>query len=351
MSPVSVTADAPAPRVTVLMPVYNGAAFLRDAMESILGQTYSDFEFLIVDDGSVDATVNIILSYADPRIRLVRNAENIGQTRTLNRGLAEARGEFVARQDADDMSEPQRLAEQIAFLDAHTEIALAGSWYRKIDVDGSPLGKRRLPSDPASIRWALRFFCPIVHSAAIWRRELVASTVGVYDEHYASAQDYDYWLRIAERFHTANIPKSLVAYRIQPDSLTATYQGVTREFHAIAVSAMMLALGWSGTVADNEPRFTVMSSLLYGPWRECSAADVARGVDDVWALHEWFWRRFDLTREQRARQSRDINTRLRRALVRHSTRFLQRGHRRVALQTLSRALYTRSGHHGNRDTF
>src|SRR4051794_29608800 len=120
------------PKVTVLLAVYNGERYLREAIDSILGQTFQDFEFLIINDGSTDSTREIILSYHDPRIRLVDNEDNIGQTRSLNRGLALAAGQFVARQDADDISEPERLASQVAFLEIHPEVVLLGTWYRKI---------------------------------------------------------------------------------------------------------------------------------------------------------------------------------------------------------------------------
>src|SRR5215467_8249434 len=105
------------PKVTVLLTVYNGERYLHEAIDSILGQTFQDFEFLIINDGSTDGTRELILSYHDRRIRLIDNEYNIGQTRSLNRGLVLAMGQFLARQDADDISEPDRLASQVAFLE------------------------------------------------------------------------------------------------------------------------------------------------------------------------------------------------------------------------------------------
>ena len=135
------------PKVTVLMAVYNGERYLRDAVESILCQTFRDFQFLIINDGSTDNTRDLILSYDDARIVLVDSEHNVGQTRSLNRGLELAAGELIARQDADDISEPDRLAKQVAFLERHPEVALLGTWYKEIDVQGTVIGKRKLPCD------------------------------------------------------------------------------------------------------------------------------------------------------------------------------------------------------------
>jgi glycosyltransferase involved in cell wall biosynthesis len=114
------------PKVTVLMSVYNGEEHLREAIDSILNQTYKNFEFLIIDDGSTDGSVNIIRSYLDPRIRLIKNKKNIGITRSLNKGLKLARGEYIARMDDDDIAFPERLEKQVRFLNEHVNVGLVG---------------------------------------------------------------------------------------------------------------------------------------------------------------------------------------------------------------------------------
>ena len=123
--------------VTVLMPVYNAERYLRQAIESILSQTFHDFEFMIINDGSTDSSRDIVLSYHDSRIRLIDNETNIGLPRTLNRGLSLAKGEFIARQDADDESNPDRLAHQVAYLSSHPHVALLGSQCTVIDQHGN----------------------------------------------------------------------------------------------------------------------------------------------------------------------------------------------------------------------
>src|SRR5690606_37374672 len=128
------------PRVTVLLAVHNGERYIQEAIDSILAQTFGDFELLIVNDGSTDATRDLVLSYSDDRIRLVDNDHNIGLPKSLNRGLRLAKGRYIARLDADDISEPDRLAAQVSFLQANPDVAMVGSWYRKIDGEGNTLG-------------------------------------------------------------------------------------------------------------------------------------------------------------------------------------------------------------------
>ena len=131
--------EAKDPKVTVLMSVYNGERFLREAVECILNQTFRDFEFLIINDGSTDGTRDIILSYKDSRIRLVNNKDNVGLTKSLNKGLAMSSGELVARQDSDDISSLHRLAQQVNFLDSHPEVVAIGSQIKAIGIHGQQL--------------------------------------------------------------------------------------------------------------------------------------------------------------------------------------------------------------------
>ena len=210
------------PRVTVLMSVYNGARHLREAIESILGQTFRDFEFLIIDDASTDESPSIIASYGDPRIIVIRNETNQGLTRSLNRGLAAARADLVARQDADDRSYPERLARQVAFLDEQQDVAVIGAQARVIDGNGRPIaGEERKPLSSAAVRFALLFSNPIVHTAATFRRRLIAG-LGGYDEHFVTSQDVELWSRVAERQEIRNLPERLVDLRVHGQSVSAT---------------------------------------------------------------------------------------------------------------------------------
>jgi glycosyltransferase involved in cell wall biosynthesis len=144
-------------RITVLMPVYNGEKYLREAIDSIFNQTFTDFEFLIVDDGSTDNSVEIINSYQNSRINLVKNDKNEGLVYTLNRGLSLAKGEYIARMDCDDISLPERLKKQIDFLDSNSEIAVVGTWIKVINEKEEPQTTWQYPLKPLEIQWNLYF--------------------------------------------------------------------------------------------------------------------------------------------------------------------------------------------------
>jgi hypothetical protein len=275
------------PTVSVLMAVYNGEAWLREAIDSILGQTFTDLEFVIVDDGSTDGSADIIASYRDPRIRSIRNARNSGLTRSLNLGLAECRGALVARQDADDVSEPSRLAEQVAYLEAHPDVAVVGTWYTKIGPDGEVLGTRPLPTLPLEIQWAMLFHCPLIHSGVLFRREVLARETGFYDERFSYAQDYDLWSRVADRLPVANVPAYLLRLRINPASMTATYGERTLEGPQISLALMTRLLGRALGPAP-ERKLAALQTLVLRTGLEVPASELVAATADLLALHEAF---------------------------------------------------------------
>ncbi len=211
--------------VTVLLTMFNAARDLRAAVESVRAQTFADFEFIIVDDGSTDDSVAIVESCADPRIRLVRNAANQGQTACLNQGLALARGEWIARQDADDLSDPERLARQMAHLRAHPETVLLGTAGRQIDGDGRVLGEVRLPSRPWEIRWLNLFDNSFLHSAVMFRTAVVRAEGG-YDESFRCSQDYALWSRLTRRYPVENLAEPLISLRVHAASMMRTQTSV-----------------------------------------------------------------------------------------------------------------------------
>jgi glycosyl transferase family 2 len=271
------------PRVTVLLPVYNAARYVGDAVRSVLAQTFGDFELLVIDDGSTDASAEVVQSYSDSRIRFVRNERNLGLTPTLNRGLSLARGELVARQDADDLSEPDRLAGQVTFLDEHADTAVVGTWYRKIDADGRITADRRLPVRDAALRWAMLSYCPIVHSAAMFRRHAVMA-LGGYDERFVYAQDYDLWSRVARRHCVANVPASLVRYRVLPSSLTATIGESSGEGPAVSLSNVTALAVASGRTPPTPPDHAAACALLFGGPIALGSPPLAEAFVSVWVL-------------------------------------------------------------------
>ncbi len=188
------------PPVTVVMPVYNGAAFLGDAIGSVLAQTFADFELLVVDDASSDESADVIASYRDPRIRFERNARNLGQTATLNRALELARGRYVARLDQDDVSLPLRLERQVELLDRRPEVDVVGTWGFLIDAGGRRVGAmRRRVRDRGNFLGALAVGeCPFWHPSVVFRRDAIRA-LGGYDPSFAPADDVDLWTRLALR--------------------------------------------------------------------------------------------------------------------------------------------------------
>lgn len=290
------------PRVSVLMAVYNGEHYVRDAIDSILGQTFTDFEFLVFNDGSTDATRSIIAAYRDPRIRLLENEANIGLTPTLNRGMSLATGEFVARQDADDISEPGRLARQVAYMERYPELVLLGSWYREIDAAGRPGKKLRLPCRQAELQWALLFYCPFVHSGAMLRRSAYVEEIGCYDERYRYAQDHELWLRTSRKKSLANLPEYLVRYRLNPLSMTETYGELTNEGFWLCSAAVAALMGWDiGDKDACEDRFSKMFGVLYGDSAGLDPVTLERITADIWALHGSFCSAYRLDASAAAR--------------------------------------------------
>jgi glycosyltransferase involved in cell wall biosynthesis len=193
---------------------------LRRSIESILAQTWSDLEFLIINDGSADNSREIISSFSDPRIRLVDNFTNIGLTKSLNRGLELAQGELIARQDADDISMPNRLEFQVSYLREHPEIVLLGTWGQVIDDEGNALSKIRPPLNPYLLKWRMLFTNHMIHSSVMFHAKEIRN-LGGYNKEIAKAQDYELWNRVMRTYHVAQLPEILVYLRKHPESISA----------------------------------------------------------------------------------------------------------------------------------
>jgi glycosyltransferase involved in cell wall biosynthesis len=204
------------PKITVLMPVYNCELYIREAVDSILNQTFIDFEFLIIDDASTDATVAIIKTYTDPRIQLIQKPENSGYTNSLNHGLSIARGEYIARMDGDDISLPERFAKQVTFLDAHQDVVLCGTFY-------SIIGKEKVitvPENFEDIKLALLRKCCFGHPTVMIRKNSLDRLLVIYDVNKEPAEDYDLWVRLLAIGKMHNLQEVLLNYRVHDSQVS-----------------------------------------------------------------------------------------------------------------------------------
>ena len=207
------------PKVTVLMPVYNGERYLREAIDSILSQTFCDFEFLIINDASTDSSVEIIKSYTDPRIRLVNNENNLGRCATPNKGLDLARGEYLARMDCDDLCMPTRLEKQVSFLDSHPEVGVCGTWIRLFMGADFII---KYPLSHEEIKCHLLLGSQLAGASAMYRKKVFLAHHLYYDLNYKLAEDYELWTRCVYATRLANIPEILYEYRWHPEQISQT---------------------------------------------------------------------------------------------------------------------------------
>jgi glycosyltransferase involved in cell wall biosynthesis len=206
------------PRLSVLLAVYNAERFLAQAVESILAQSFSDFEFIIVDDGSTDASREILQRYEDPRIRLI-SRDNRGLTVSLNEALDLARGELVARQDADDMSEVNRLSRQVDYLDRHRPVGLVGTNYVLIDEDGAEVVTTNLFTHPDDLKVAQVLANQFCHGSVMFRRAMI-DEIGEYDPAVGHVEDYDLFARMTHAAASVNLREPLYRWRLTPTGIS-----------------------------------------------------------------------------------------------------------------------------------
>ena len=266
------------PRVSVIMAVYNAERYLREAMDSVVSQDFTDFEFIIIDDCSTDETPAIIASYADPRIVYVRNERNAGQTPSLNRALGLARGEYIARIDGDDAYQPGKLRRQVEFLDAHPGVAVCGTAAVKFDGEGREFGLFIPPVRRQDIQFTIHHRVPVCHVSVMMRREPVVASGG-YDEHYKYAADYALWSTLLTRgSEIANLPEPLMKYREFRASLGAVHKlGAAGDESARIIAANAAALA-GVTLSADEARDI---ALLFFPAAGLPPAAIVRAYENL----------------------------------------------------------------------
>ena len=303
------------PRVSVLMSVYNGERFLHQAIESILRQTLVNLEFIIVDDGSNDRTPRVLEEFAeeDSRVVLVKNEENLGLTLSLNAGLQAARGEYIARQDSDDFSLPNRLVLQAQFLDEHPEVGVLGTWVLNTDEKDNEIDRWETPIYPGTVRWSLLFGNALVHGSVMIRRSVLPPGPA-YRSRILYAQDYDLWSRLSFRTELANLPEVLLIRRVHPDMVTKTHSS-GQEHTAKNVMrhqmAELLADSVSGAQVDSVHRAT------WDPYVHTSV-ELRQVGRYILRLHRAYLRRHSLSGEEIRWVKQDVADRLTNLAARHA---------------------------------
>ncbi len=208
------------PEISVLLPVYNSEKYILEAVNSILNQTFTNFELIIIDDGSRDSSIQIINSIKDERIVFLRNEENKGLIYTLNKGIGLSKGNYIARMDADDIMEVDRLKTQLEFFKQNSNIIACGSWYTVFGSDYKNNNVRKLLNSPEHLR-ALSFFkCPLAHPTVMFKKSVINDFQLTYNSAYPYSEDYHLWTEMLNHGDIINIPKPLIKYRFHQNQIS-----------------------------------------------------------------------------------------------------------------------------------
>lgn len=263
------------PKVSVLMPVYNAQQYLAEAIDSIINQTFTDWELLIINDGSTDDSEAIIKSYQDFRIRYIENESNLKLIATLNKGIALCQGDYIARMDADDIAMPGRLRQQVAFMDSHPDYVMCGADATIIDMDGTPKGTIRNLQTNDLLQINLLFSSPFVHPVMMIRRSALINNL--YDSNYIHAEDYELWCRLSKQGKIANIGKELLKYRWHDTNISVVYSDIQEQKKSELIRKELLAFGLNPT--DEELYYHRITFLLYRMGKKQNVSvDVFDGV-------------------------------------------------------------------------
>jgi len=213
------------PKICVIMSVYNGLPYLKEAVKSILNQTYKNFEFIIVDDASRDKTWQFLKSLKDKRVKLIQNKKNLGLAASLNIAIRLAQGDFIARMDADDISLSNRFEEQIKYLTKHQEIDLCGTWVTLIDDTGKIVGSKTRPTTNRQIKRTLSIYPCIIHPTFMGKRDFFVKSGG-YRSEFDFTEEYDLLMRARKNFKMANLNKKLLMWRLSNSRRSISQMGL-----------------------------------------------------------------------------------------------------------------------------
>jgi glycosyltransferase involved in cell wall biosynthesis len=248
------------PKVSVLMPVFNGEEFIDQAIESILSQTFSDFELLVIDDASSDKSAEIVLAYKDTRIRYERNPLNLGLSGARNRAIKSSNGEYLAWLDCDDISLPTRLEKQVLLLDNNPSVGLCGTWVQTLGLDKEHIWE--YPEQSEIVKSRMIFDDPIATSSAMVRRSCLPHDEPYFDLDYPTAEDYELWERISRQNVIVNIPEVLTYYRIHQKQTSKKQLAKQEQAVWLIQSRQLLDLG----IRPSEEEKSLHMSIGVG-WR------------------------------------------------------------------------------------
>lgn len=229
------------PSVTVLMSVYNGLPYLPKAIGSILNQTYSNLELLVIEDGSTDRSLQYLQSIKDNRLRLEINQKNLGMAASLNKGLLLARGAYIARLDADDLALPNRIKTQFDFMEMNKEVELCGSFAQVISENDDELFVWRQAMTPLEIKWKMLFKNPFIHSSVMFRKETILRNSIRY-KNLSGTEDYQLWSEILKHGEGVNLDQVLIQYRRHDKSMTVYNIQPMREAHIAVANSNQINL-------------------------------------------------------------------------------------------------------------
>lgn len=254
------------PTLSVVMPTFDAAEYIERSLESVLSQSFEDFELIIIDDGSTDGTIELIEERNDERIRLIEREDESGITSALNRGIEESSGKYIARHDADDWSTPERFDKQVTYFETHRDVALVGTGAYLVDKDGRRITKRRVLKDPSVED--LTDHNEFIHGSVMMCREPLVN-LGGYDERFLTAEDYDLWLRLADQYSVANIDEPLYHFRQHDESIYGSNLETLKLYHVLATRRVENSFDeelYAAITADNPRKAIEMFTTEERTW-------------------------------------------------------------------------------------
>jgi glycosyltransferase involved in cell wall biosynthesis len=297
------------PLVSIVLATYNDAAFLPPSLESLLGQTFRDFELIVVDDGSTDHTPALLDGFKDPRLRVLRNPRNLGLAASLNRGAAIATGKYIARQDADTMSLPNRLEVQVDYLDRHPDVVVVGTSVMAMDEAGKVGGLWMPPPTDIDVKWTLLFRTPFVHPSVVMRADALAKA-GFYSEEgeFCYVEDYELWTRLCPVGICVNLHHPLLNFTCRPGSVCGRHADPQqRQIEDVSRRAMagMIGSEWTPDFWPAVQKFLYSRAAEQGRW---DAPELQLAISALERLYVAFSRSYDFPPVELRRHKKQVLT-------------------------------------------